>query len=199
MKRKLQAVVSKKRLKFSHVPKNQSLITNHFVLATPNSLLNVGHITDFEANNDEDIVLHKRNKRVIVEDEEDADSTLSRQDNVQARGPKSKYKYADRTFFNLIASFYQNSADKLARVPKAIRKQANELVCLEIPNITKAQAYNIVEKCGMQCRGGVNMFNGKKTCINASVVKNQNAINNPNNNPKNNPKNNPQKTIQETT
>ena len=108
MKRKLQAVVSKKRLKFSHVPTNQSLITNHFVLATPNSLLNVGHITDFEANNDEDIVLHKRNKRVIVEDEEDADSTLSCQDNLLARGPKSKYKYADSTFYKLIASFYHS-------------------------------------------------------------------------------------------
>ena len=137
MKRKLQAVVSKKRLRFSHVPTNQSLITNHFVLATPNSLLNVGHITDFEANNDEDIVLHKRNKRVIVEDEEDADSTLSRQDNVQARGPKSKYKYADSTFYNLLASFYQNSANKLVTVPSAIVKQANELVCLELPNATK--------------------------------------------------------------
>jgi uncharacterized protein YlzI (FlbEa/FlbD family) len=89
MKRKLQAVVSKKRLKFSHVPTNQSLITNHFVLSTPNSLLNVGHIPDFEANDEDNIVIHRANKRVIVEDEEEVlDEVTSMAEDVIVRQPK---------------------------------------------------------------------------------------------------------------
>ena len=187
MKRKLQAVVSKKRLKFSHVPTNQSLITNHFVLATPNSLLNVGHIPDFEANDEDNIVIHRANKRVIVEDEEEVldevlsmdedvieeevlDEVTSMAEDVIVCQPK-KYKYADSTFYNLLASFYQNSANKLVTVPSAIVKQANELVCLELPNVTKKQAYNIVAKCAMECRGNIKVYNGKKARNSASVKK----------------------------
>ena len=54
-------------------PPNPSLISNFFFLATnTNSQLNVGHVSIFEENDDEGIILHRRNKRVNVEDEEEA-------------------------------------------------------------------------------------------------------------------------------
>ena len=142
MKKNVNAGGSTKKRKFSPPQPNQTLITNFFGSPT-NS-----HIPDFEeANDEDDIVIHRQNKRVIVEDEEEVlDEVTSMAEDVIVCQPK-KYKYANTTFYNLLASFYENAANKLARVPKAILKQANEIVCLEIPNITKAQAINIVTKC----------------------------------------------------
>ena len=147
MKKNVNAGGSTKKRKFSPPQPNQTLITNFFGSSTN------PHIPDFEANDEDDIVRHRRNKRVIVEDEEEVlDEVTSMAEDVIVCQPK-KYKYADSKFYNLLASFYQNSANKLVKVPSAIVKQANELVCLELPNVTKKQAINIVRKCAMECRG----------------------------------------------
>ena len=71
MNKKVNTGGSRKRQKLPPPPPNQTMITYYFVLANPNSLLNVGHIPEFEANDEDDIVTHRKNKRVIVEDEED--------------------------------------------------------------------------------------------------------------------------------
>ena len=182
MKKNVNAGGSTKKRKFSPPQPNQTLITNFFGSSTN------PHIPDFEANDEDDIVRHRRNKRVIVEDEEEVlEEVSSMAEDVIVRQPR-KNKYANTTFYNLLASFYENAPNKLVSVPKAISKQANELVCLEIPNVTKAQAINIVKKCAMECRGGINILNGEKTCMNASVRKIDDARNNARNNPINNAK-----------
>ena len=72
MIKKVNARGSKKRQRFSPASANQSLMTNfYFVGPNPNSQLNVGNISVFEENDDEDVVKHKRNKRVILEDEDE--------------------------------------------------------------------------------------------------------------------------------
>ena len=89
-------------------------------------------------------------------------------------------------FYHLIQSFCQISANKFVRISKAIIINANKLLSNEMPNVTKSQATNIIAKCAIQCRGGIEMKNGGKNTRHASVVQIQNAMNNPKNNPKNN-------------
>jgi len=168
---------------------------------------------------DDEVVYHRRNPLLIVLDEEENDfvvhdseqSSMAEDDEVvddeeevqfelsskaedvvvhQAR----PYKYAKTTFYKLIASFYENSTYKLVKVPKSISTEAIKLLYVEIPNIKKTQAFEIIKNCGMQCRGYINISNGTRTSLHSAFkkIKNDrlNPIHNPINCPRNNPKNN---------
>ena len=137
-----------KKQKMPPPPGNQSLISNLFFLATnPTSQLNVGHIPVFEKNDDEDIVLHKRNKRVIVEDEDEVPDEVTIMATIQVNALVAKrYKYSDTFFYQLVESFYKKEANKFARMPKSIIITANKLLRIEMPNITKKTSYKYNHK-----------------------------------------------------
>ena len=139
---------------------NQTLISNFFLKSTiPNSNLNVEHVLTFEENEDEVIVRNRQKKRCIEDDKENVP------DEVTIMAHAKKIKYEDTSFYQLINSFLQKSSNTFVPIPKVIIIKAKELLSNALPNVTKSQAENIIKKCAMQCRGGINMKNGGKPTI----------------------------------
>ena len=120
-----------------------------------------------ENNDDEDIVVHKRNKRVIVEDEDEVPNEVNlMEENVATVEVKvtvtKRYKYADTSFYKLIEAFYQKSSNKSVCISKDIKRNAFALLIKEYPDLTRLHGDRIITACASKCRDNINIRTEKK-------------------------------------
>ena len=201
MKKIVNAGGSKKKQKSPPPPPNQSLISKFFFSATnPNSQLNVEHVSTFEENDDEVIVLHRRDKRRIVEDEEDVpDEVKLLAENLApievTANVGKRYKYAHTSFYKVIKSFYSKPANKFVPIPRKISRNSHELLNIEYPNLKKSQAKMIITYCAAKCRCYINIKTENKITKQKSFRQNKNAKGNAKNIAKNNAKNDAKKQL----